>query len=200
MPFLIINKMFKIKGDLIELIFSCIIILLTITLIILIISLTIKKPKVLSEYKVKIKTIIGLESLDFIDNISIPEYPHANLGLTGKLILDCYTGTCIKEIIWYETSGFKLFRKIKRLPLEEISNIYIGINSSKLFEKFNIPLSNDQQCMSIFCENGKILALQNDNEATTKTWYYALNYLINHNKMYGNGQQILNEENIKYYY
>jgi len=103
MPFLIINKMFKIKGDLIELIFSCIIILLTITLIILIISLTVKKPKVLSEYKVKIKTIIGLESLDFIDNISIPEYPHANLGLTGKLILDCYTGTCIKEIIHKDT-------------------------------------------------------------------------------------------------
>ena len=65
--------MFKIKGALIEQIFSYIIILLTITLIILIISLTVKKPKVLSEYKVKIKTIIGLESLDFIDNISIPE-------------------------------------------------------------------------------------------------------------------------------
>ena len=104
-----------------------------------------------------------------------------------------------KEIIWYETSGFKLFRKIKRLPLEEISNIYIGINSSKLFEKFNIPLSNDQQCMSIFCENNKILAIQNDDEATTKTWYYALNYLINHNKLYGKGSQILNEENKKYY-
>ena len=105
-----------------------------------------------------------------------------------------------KEIIWYKVGGFKLFQTIKKIQIEEISNIYIGINSSKLFEKFNIPLSNDQQCMSIFCENGKILALQNDNEATTKTWYYALNYLINHNKMYGKGQQILNEENIKYYY
>ena len=104
-----------------------------------------------------------------------------------------------KEIIWYETGGFKLFRKIKRLPLEEISNVYIGINSSKLFEKFNIPLVNDQQCMSIFCENNKILALQNDNEATTKSWYYALNYLINHIKISGKGQQILNEENRKYY-
>ena len=95
--------MFKIKGTLIELILSSIIFLLTIALIILIILLTIKKPKVLPEKKVEIKTIIALESFDFIDNISIPEYPHENLGLTGKLILDCYTGTCIKEILHKET-------------------------------------------------------------------------------------------------
>ena len=104
-----------------------------------------------------------------------------------------------KEITWYDPDSFKIFRKIKHLPLQDISNIYIGINSSKLFEKFNIPLSDDQQCMSIFCENNKILALQNDNEATTKAWYYALNYLINHNKISGKGQQILNIEDRKYY-
>ena len=104
-----------------------------------------------------------------------------------------------KEITWYDPDGFKIFRKIKRLPLQDISNIYIGINSSKLFEKFNIPLSDDQQCMSIFCENNKVLALQNDNEATTKAWYYALNYLINHNKVSTKGQQILKIEDRKYY-
>ena len=104
-----------------------------------------------------------------------------------------------KEIIWFDENGFKLFRKIKRLPLELISNIYIGINSSKLFEKFNIPLSSDQECMSIFCENNKILAIQSDNEATIKAWYYALNYLINHNKISNKGQQILKEEDRKYY-
>ena len=38
--------------------------------------------------------------------------------------------------------------------------------------------------MSIVCENNTTLALKNDNEATTKIWYYALNYLINHNKIY----------------
>ena len=104
-----------------------------------------------------------------------------------------------KEIIWYDVGGFKLFRTIKRLALEEISNINIGINSSKLLTKFNIPLNNDQQYMSIEGENNKILALQNDDEAIIKTWYYALNYLINHNKLYGKGQQILSEENRKYY-
>ena len=104
-----------------------------------------------------------------------------------------------KEIIWYDESSFKLFRKIKRLPLKLISNIYIGINSSKLFENFNIPLSSDQECMSISCENNNELALQSDNEATIKAWYYALNYLINHNKISNKGQQILKEEERKYY-
>ena len=95
-------------------------------------------------------------------------------------------------IMLYLLDGCKLFRTIKRIRLDEIINIYIGINSSKLFDKFNIPSSNDQQCMSIFCEN-KVLALQNDNEATIKSWYYALNYLINHNKI--KDQLIDNHEN-----
>ena len=88
-----------------------------------------------------------------------------------------------KELIWYDKDSFKLFRKIKKMPVRDIKDVYIGINSSKIFEKFNIPLSDDQQCMSIICENNVILALQNDNEETTKKWYYALKYLINHNKL-----------------
>ena len=104
-----------------------------------------------------------------------------------------------KELIWYNKDSFKVFRKIKKVPVKDINNVYIGINSSKLFEKFNIPLSDDQQCMSILCENNLTLALQNDNEATTKKWYYALKYLINHNKLYEKEQQSLNEEDRKYY-
>ena len=103
-----------------------------------------------------------------------------------------------KQLIWYDNSSFKIFRSIKKIDISEINNVYIGINSSKLFEKFNIPLNCDQQCMSILCEN-ETLAIQNDNEATTKKWYYALKYLINHNKIYENGQYTLNEENRKYY-
>jgi hypothetical protein len=103
-----------------------------------------------------------------------------------------------KQLIWYDNSSFKIFRSIKKIDISEINNVYIGINSSKLFEKFNIPLNCDQQCMSILCEN-ETLAIQNDNEATTKKWYYALKYLINHNKIYENGQYALNEENRKYY-
>ena len=104
-----------------------------------------------------------------------------------------------KELIWYDKGSFTLFRKIKKMPVRDINDVYIGINSSKIFEKFNIPLSDDQQCMSIICENNVILALQNDNEATTKKWYYALKYLINHNKLYEKEHKLLNEEDRKYY-
>ena len=104
-----------------------------------------------------------------------------------------------KQLVWYDDSSFKIFRKIKKVNVIDINNVYIGINSSKVFEKFNIPLNEDQQCMSIICDNNKILALQNDNEATTKKWYYALKYLINHNKIYEKRQQALNEEDIKYF-
>ena len=104
-----------------------------------------------------------------------------------------------KELTWYDKDSFKLFRKIKKMPVRDINDVYIGINSSKIFEKFNIPLNEDQQCMSIICENNVILALQNDNEETTKKWYYALKYLINHNKLYEKEHKLLNEEDRKYY-
>ena len=104
-----------------------------------------------------------------------------------------------KELIWYDKHKIKIFRTIKRISINDINNVYIGINSSKLFEKYNIPLNDDQQCMSIICENNLIIALQNDNEATTKKWFYALKYLINHNKLYERGQKELNEEDKKYY-
>ena len=88
-----------------------------------------------------------------------------------------------KIIYWYNPDTISIFRTIKKLNINNIQNVYIGINSSKLFEKSNIPLSCDQQCISIFCNDGTNLALQNDNEITTKKWYYALKYLINHNKI-----------------
>ena len=88
------------KGLKIDIILSIIGLLLTIALIILVIFIADKKPKKYPENNLYDKTIIGLESFDFIDDKTIPEYPHDNLGLglTGKLILDCYTGTCVKEI------------------------------------------------------------------------------------------------------
>jgi hypothetical protein len=103
-----------------------------------------------------------------------------------------------KELIWYDKDSFKIFRKIKKVSINDINNVYIGINSSKLFEKFNIPLNEDQQCMSIICDNNLTLALQNDSEANTKKWYYALKYLISQNRK-EKGKQTSNEEGIKYY-
>ena len=72
---------------------------LLVGLIILIVSLTKKKDSKKFFFNVEdIPSFYGLESFDFIDEISVPEYPHDNLGVTGNLILDCYTGICIKDI------------------------------------------------------------------------------------------------------
>ena len=90
--------MFSKKGAIINIILSSIVIILIISLIVLIILMTVKKPKKYSEAKTRDTIIMGLESFNFLEDKEIPEYPHDNLGLTGSLILDCYTGTCVKEI------------------------------------------------------------------------------------------------------
>ena len=43
--------------------------------------------------------IQGLNSFNFIENKTVPEYPYYdNLGITGKIILNCHTGTCSSDI------------------------------------------------------------------------------------------------------
>ena len=85
-------------GSKIEKIFSIIILLLTITQIVLIILIRVKRPKKLSEFQVEDIFVPGLVSFDFIEDKTIPEHPNSNLGTTGKLILNCYFGNCTQEI------------------------------------------------------------------------------------------------------
>jgi hypothetical protein len=87
------------KRILLDMILSIIVLLLTIALIILIILVRVKRPNLRSESKLYDIPFIGLKSFNFIQNKTIPEYPYDDLGITGKLILDCYTGTCIHEIL-----------------------------------------------------------------------------------------------------
>ena len=86
------------KRILLEIILSILVILFTITLIIIIILIRVYRPNLRSQNTIDDISIIGLESFDFIEEKTIPEYPYDNLGNTGKLILDCYTGTCIHQI------------------------------------------------------------------------------------------------------
>ena len=86
------------KRILLEIILSSIVILLAIVLILLIIFIRIERPDQRFENTLADISIKGLESFDFIEDKTIPEYPYDNLGITEKLILDCYTGTCIHEI------------------------------------------------------------------------------------------------------
>ena len=87
----------------VEIILTIIGLLMILGLIALIIIMLVKKPKKRSEKKVEDIPLASLESFDFIDDKTIPEYPHSNLGFTGKLILDCYIGTCTEEIFHKQT-------------------------------------------------------------------------------------------------
>ena len=86
------------KRILLESILSIIVILFTIVLILLIIFIRVKRPDLRGQNKINDISIISMESFDFIEDKTIPEYPYDNLGNTGQLILDCYTGTCINQI------------------------------------------------------------------------------------------------------
>ena len=65
----------KKKRILLAVILSAIALLLTIALIILIILIRVKRPNLRSEMKLNEISITGLKSFDFIQNITIPEYP-----------------------------------------------------------------------------------------------------------------------------
>ena len=86
------------KRILLEIILSIIVILFTTVLILLIIFIRVKRPDLRGQNKINDISIISMESFDFIEDKTIPEYPYDNLGNTGQLILDCYTGTCINQI------------------------------------------------------------------------------------------------------
>ena len=78
-----------------KIIFSYIVINLTIALILILILLTVTKPKKYPEFYVPDVKIEVLESFDFI--YSDIDYPYDYLSLTGKLILDSVSGSCIQE-------------------------------------------------------------------------------------------------------
>ena len=91
--------LYKKKRIKLEIILSSIVLIITVVLIILIILIRISMPKKLKVYKIDDIPITNFESFDFIENKTIYEYPNDNLGITGKLILDCYTGTCSKNVL-----------------------------------------------------------------------------------------------------
>ena len=87
-----------------DIIFLTIMILLGIVIIILIIILFVKRPKELKGINGDDITISYFSSLNFVINNSLPVYDESsnNLGLAGRLILDCFTGICQVEDFYYD--------------------------------------------------------------------------------------------------
>ena len=72
-----------------------------------------------------------------------------------------------QKLTWRSTSSCfscPLIPK-KSVNINKIKDVYIGLNSSKVFEKYKIPLDYDQNCFSI-----------------TKKWYHGIKFLIKRQK------------------
>ena len=87
-----------------DIIFVAIMALLGILILILMIVLFAKRPKEIKANKTDDITISYFSSLNFVINNSLPVYDESsnNLGLAGRLILDCFTGICQVEDFYYD--------------------------------------------------------------------------------------------------
>ena len=91
-----------------DIFFIIILILIGIGILTLIIILFSNRPKALKEIKADDIPILTVSFLNFIEIDSSPVYNEANLnlGLTGRLILDCYTGICQVEDYYYDSDDY----------------------------------------------------------------------------------------------
>ena len=89
-----------------DIFFSIFLILIGIVTLVLIIVLYANRPKVLEENKIDDVNISYFSSLNFIEIDSFQVYNQSsyNLGLTGKIILDCYKGICQYEDYYNKTN------------------------------------------------------------------------------------------------
>ena len=87
-----------------DIIFAIIMILVGIGIITLIIILFVNRPEEIKAIKTDDITISYFSSLNFVKNDSLPDYNESNynLGLAGRLILDCFTGICIAEDYYFD--------------------------------------------------------------------------------------------------
>ena len=85
------------------------------------------------------------------------------------------------KLIWSSTSSCCSLTPKKSVKINKIKDVYIGLNSSKVFEKYKIPLDYDQNCFSIALSNGSI-DLRNENDGITKKWYHGIKFLIRRQK------------------
>jgi hypothetical protein len=86
-----------------------------------------------------------------------------------------------QKLIWSSTSSCCSLTPKKSVKISKIKDVYIGLNSSKVFEKYKIPLDYDQNCFSIALSNGSI-DLRNENDGITKKWYHGIKFLIRRQK------------------
>ena len=94
-----------------DIFFYIILMIIGIGNLILIIILFANRPEELQEIKTDDIAISYFSTLNFNEIDSFPAYSESssNLGLTGRIILDCYSGICQKERINYENNKPEIY-------------------------------------------------------------------------------------------
>ena len=94
--------MYLSKRDLITIFITS---LFLIAFFVICITLLVKQPKKYSEDEAHDIIISSFSNMNFINFEFTPNYTESNLGLTGRLILDCFTGKCPVEYYYYDSGS-----------------------------------------------------------------------------------------------
>ncbi len=96
--------------------------------------------------------------------------------LAAVVIIQC-------KIYFFKIISFNCFKSAALLIialilfyLTQIRDVYFGISSSKIFEKYNLPPQDDSFCFSISSDS-RTLDLRKDDENICKKWFNALKFL-----------------------
>jgi hypothetical protein len=98
-----------------------------------------------------------------------------------------------KRIMWFTLGSCSLFKKTKFIEVSDIKDVYIGVSSSKNFERFKIPPDYDSNCFSITTIS-RSLDLRKDDENICKKWFHAIRFLLKRTKSLG---ELKNKSNLK---
>ena len=152
--------------------------LLTLSFGVLIIILLAKKAKKFPESDHNDIKISSFHSLNFTDDDSIIAYNEStpNLGLAGRLILDCFSGMCDKEYQYYEDDGWETGHEFqldyncsKQCSYNDISECTCVNSFSKYGDcsrKYDDKYDNEKYCYAdnviYFWKGKKYIAIQNE--------------------------------------
>lgn len=98
-----------------------------------------------------------------------------------------------KKIMWFTLGSCSIFKKTKFIEVSEIKDVYIGVSSSKNFERFKILPDYDSNCFSI-TTTSRSLDLRKDDENICKKWFHAIRFLLKRTKSLG---ELKNKSNLK---
>lgn len=85
-----------------------------------------------------------------------------------------------EDKIYYVKEGVCCLRKVKFILTREIKDIYFGNSNNKIFQRFSLDKSEEENCFSIITSS-RSLDLHHEDAKITKVWYRAMKKFCNRN-------------------